>query len=273
MAMDLISILVLGLVQGITEWVPVSSKTQDTVVYLTFLGGNPSSVVPILLYLHIGTLLAAIIYFRKELHEMLLSFAKGPTDAKTYTDGKPGFLLAALIGTGIVGFPLLLIEKEFLPTLNGGLLFAVMGIGLLLTGFLLLRQKAGSMMRTAGSVTWLDGLFTGLLQGLSILPGVSRAGTSATGLIWRGFDSESSFNLSFLLSIPTVVFAELVFYIGGSGIQSFPVLDGILLALSSLVFGYLTLDAILKVVKKVNLAYVAFALGIIIIAAGLLGAG
>lgn len=271
--MDIVSILILGLVQGITEWVPVSSKTQDTAVYLALLGGNPSSVVPILLYLHIGTLVAAIIYFRKELHGMLLSLLRRPADAHSYTDGKPGFLLAALAGTGIIGFPLLLIEKEFLPSLNGGLLFAVMGIGLLLTGLLLLRQKSGPGMRNAGSVTWLDGLFTGLLQGLSILPGVSRAGTSATGLIWRGFDSESSFNLSFLLSIPTVVFAELAFYVAGGGTQSFPLLDGILLALSSLFFGYLTLDALLKIVKKVNLAYVAFALGFIIIAAGLFGAG
>src|SRR5271157_1202494 len=118
-----------------------------------------------------------------------------------------------------------------------------MGLGLLVTGFLLLRQK-GSNTRKAESAGWKDGIFTGLLQGLSILPGVSRAGTSTSGLIWRGFDSQSSFNLSFLLSIPTVIFAEMIFYIGGS-LASFPVSDGILLAASSFVFGYLTLDIIL----------------------------
>jgi undecaprenyl-diphosphatase len=249
----------------------VSSKTQDTFVYLKFLNGDPSSVIAILLYLHIGTVLAAIIYFRREIIALFQAFMRRPLDYRAHANGEMGFLVAALIGTGIVGLPLLLMEKKLLPSLNGGLLFAVMGTGLLITGFLLLRQK-GASMRKAGSVNWKDGIFTGLLQGLSILPGVSRAGTSTTGLIWRGFDSGSSFNLSFLLSIPTVVFAELLFYVTGS-VASFPVADGALLALSSFVFGYLALDIILRLVKKVNLAYVVFVLGFVMIAAGLLGAG
>lgn len=269
--MDILSIIILGIVQGITEWIPVSSKTQDTFVYLKMLNGDPSSVIAILLYLHIGTVLAAIIYFRKEIASLVSSYMQRPLDIKAHANGKIGFLIAALAGTGIVGLPLLLIEKKFMPNLSGGLLFAAMGLGLLVTGFLLLNQK-GAKSRDAGSVDWKDGIFTGLLQGLSILPGISRAGTSTTGLVWRGFDSESSFNLSFLLSIPTVVFAELIFYIGGS-VATFPVTDGILLAASSFVFGYLSLDIILRVVKKTNLAYVVFALGLLMIVAGLLGAG
>ena len=78
--------------------------------------------------------------------------------------------------------------------------------------------------------------------------------------------------LSFLLSIPTVLLAEMVFYIGGS-ILAIPPADGLLLALASFVFGYLTIDAVLRVVKRVNLAYVALGMGIIIIIVGLVGAG
>lgn len=269
--MNIIDIVILGLVQGITEWIPISSKTQDTFVYLKFLNGDPSSVIAMLLYVHIGTVLAATIYFRREIAALISAYLRRPLDFKTHANGKVGFLVAALAGTGIVGLPLLLIEKKFLPSLNGGLLFAVMGAGLLVTGFLLLKQK-GTNIRKAESVNWKDGIFTGLLQGLSILPGVSRAGTSTTGLIWSGFDSGGSFNLSFLLSIPTVICAELVFYVGGS-LAAFSVVDGALLALSSFVFGYLALDIILKAVKKINLAYVAFVLGAVMIAAGLLGAG
>jgi undecaprenyl-diphosphatase len=269
--MDIVSILILGLVQGITEWIPLSSKTQDTFVYLKFLNGDPSSVVPILLYLHVGTVLAATIYFRKEILAMLKAVSAEPTAFRKHLAGEPGFLFTSLLFTGIVGLPLLLIEKKFLPDLNGGLLFAVMGLGLLATGFLLLRQKARKE-RQSPQAGWKDGVLTGALQGLSILPGVSRSGTSATGLIWMGFDSESSFHLSFLLSIPTVVLAELVFYIGGS-LTAFPMADGLMLAASSFVFGYLTLDAILRVVKRVNLAYAAFALGLIIMAVGIAGLG
>jgi len=268
--MDFFQIVLLGLTQGITEWIPISSKTQDTFVYLTFLNGDKNLVIPILLYLHMGTVLAALIYFRKEIMKIIAEFARKPMDLQMHSRGKLGFLFTSLLFTGILGVPLLILEKEVIPSLTGNLLFAVMGMGLLLTGLLLLRQK-GAKERKTNDVSWSDGVLTGLLQGFSVLPGVSRAGTSTTALIWRGFDSESSFYLSFLLSIPTVVIADIVLYLGG--FASFPVSDGVLLSLSSFIFGYITLDALLKIVKKVNMAYFAFALGLVIILAGLLGMG
>jgi undecaprenyl-diphosphatase len=267
--MDFLTIILLGLTQGITEWIPISSKTQVTAVYLKILNGDPNLVIPILLYVHMGTVIAATLYFRNEIMRIFADFMRKPMDLQAHSRGKLGFLFTSLLFTGIVGIPLLLLEKK-MPSLDAGLLFVLMGAGLLVTGLLLLMQK-GLKERKADSVNWLDGVFTGILQGFSILPGISRAGTSTTALIWRGFDSESSFHLSFLLSIPTVILAELVLYVGG--LSSFPVWDGILLAVSSFIFGYLVLDVILRVVKKVNMAYVAFALGIIIIAVGLLGMG
>jgi len=275
--MDLISILILGLTQGITEWVPISSKTQDTLVYLKLLNGDPSSLVPILLFLHLGTLFAAMIYFRKEIIELILQVLKQPLAFKEHSETRVGFIFTSLLFTGIVGVPILLMEKKFFPSLDGTALFALMGAGLLVTGFLLLNQK-GTNKRKTEDANWKDGILTGVLQGISTLPGVSRSGTSATALIWRGFDSGSSFQLSFLLSIPTVIIAEIILYLGdlffsATGMISFPIQDAVLLAASSFVFGYLTLDAVLRIVKRVNLAYVAFAMGLIIIAAALLGAG
>ncbi len=269
--MDWFSILLLGLVQGVTEWVPISSKTQDTLVYLSFLHGDPSLLVPILLYLHLGTFLAAILYFRDDIREMLREFLERPMDARVHCRGKPGFLATALLFTGIVGIPLLFLEKRYFSGMDASLIFMVMGLGLILTGIFLLIQKRATL-REKEEANWRDGVLTGLLQGLSILPGISRSGTSTTGLIWRGFDSESSFHLSFLLGIPTVLLAEMVFYIGG-GLLTFPLADGMLLALTSFVSGYLTLDAVLKVVKRVNLGYVALAMGALIIAVSLAGAG
>ncbi|NYZ75950.1 hypothetical protein H0N98_01740 [Candidatus Micrarchaeota archaeon] len=268
--MDLVSIIILGLTQGITEWVPISSKTQVTAVYLTFLSGDQNSVVPILVYVHLGTVLAALIYFRKEIMKIASGFIKKPMDLKTHSRGKLGFLFTSLLFTGVVGVPLFFLEKYVSLSIDANLLFTLMGIGLFFSGILLLMQK-GVKERKINQANWADGILTGIMQGLSILPGVSRAGTSTTALMWQGFDSESSFHLSFLLSIPTVVLADIFIYVGSS--SSFPVLDGILLSLSSFIFGYLVLDAILRIVRKVNMAYVAFALGIMIIAVGLLHQG
>jgi undecaprenyl-diphosphatase len=269
--MDPLSILILGLVQGVTEWIPVSSKTQDTLVYLSFLHGEPSLVVPILLYLHLGTFFAAILYFRSDIRDMAREFMGKPMDIRAHLGDRPGFLFTALLFTGLVGIPILVLERRSLPNMDASLIFLFMGIGLIITGIFLLSQK-GARLRGAEEVTWRDGVLTGLLQGLSVLPCISRSGTSTTGLIWRGFDSESSFRLSFLLSIPTVILAEMVFYIGGS-LLTFSPADGVLLALASFAFGYLTIEAVLRVVKRVNLTYVALGMGVIIIAVSLAGAG
>jgi len=269
--MDIVSLLILGIVQGITEWIPISSKTQVTFVYLTFFKGNVSTVIPVLLYAHLGTLLAVILYFRKEIICLGRTFSDSPFDIRGHLRGKTGFLFTALLFTGLVGVPLLLLERTFFPTFEAGLLYAVMGAGLIITGLLLLSHN-GTTTRTTDEVTWKDGILTGLLQGLSSLPGISRSGTSTTGLIWRGFDSESSFYLSFFLSIPTVFFAEILLYLGG-GLVSFPITDGLILFTTSFIVGYLTLGTLLNIVRKVNIAYVVLALGLIIIVVGLSGVG
>lgn len=269
--MDILQIIILGIVQAITEWVPLSSKTMDTLVYTRFFGGSTENVLPLLLFLHIGTMLAAAIYFRKEIAFLAKSFVSAPTDVKRHSGSEIGFLAVALLFTGVVGLPLLLVETYVFPNLSGSVLLTVMGAGLILTGFLLASQRKGKW-RTARAATWRDGVLTGALQGLSILPGVSRAGTSTTGLIWRGFDGESAFRLSFLLAIPTVFLAEIILYAAQGGI-TFPLADGLLLALSSFAFGYLTLDAILKIAHKANVAWLAFVLGMIMVTAGLIGVG
>ena len=270
--MSPLQLLVLGIVQGITEWIPISSKTQVTFVYLKIFQGDPSLVIPVLLYVHLGTVIAATIYFRKEIAGIAKEIAKSPWDIRSHASGKTGFLFTALLFTGVVGIPLLIAERHFLASFDAGLLYAVMGAGLILTGFLLLSHK-GVKTRVVRDVGWKDGVLTGMLQGLSTLPGVSRSGTSTTGLIWRGFDSGSSFYLSFLLSIPTVILAEIVIDIGTGGLHGLPVADAAVLFLTSLVAGYLTLDGLLRVVQKINVAYLVFILGALIIAVGLYGKG
>ena len=175
--MDLFQLLVLGTVQGITEWVPVSSKTLVTFTYLKFFQGDPALVIPILMYVHLGTVIAATIYFRHELAAIIAEIAGRPRDFHRHAGGKSGFLFTALVFTGLVGIPLLLLEQWFFPSLDGSIIYTMMGIGLIMTGFLLLSHKVGNT-RDKDDVTWRDGILPGMLQGFSTLPGVSRSGTS-----------------------------------------------------------------------------------------------
>ncbi|VVC00358.1 Undecaprenyl-diphosphatase [uncultured archaeon] len=273
--MDIIQIAILGIVQAISEWLPLSSKTMDTLVYTRFFGGGAESVIPLLLFLHIGTMLAAAVYFRDEIIRLAKKFLAAPTDWKAHSQGEIGFIITALFFTGVIGFPILVAEKYFLPQLDASALMVVMGAGLVITGFLLSSQ-AKKRWRNFEAATWKDGLLTGLMQGLSTLPGVSRAGTTTTALIWKGFDSESAFHLSFLLSIPTVFLAELVLWAAQGGLAipaGFTVTEGLMLAASSFVFGFLMLGALLKIAHRINVAWLAFAFGIMMLVVGLIGVG
>jgi len=270
--MDILQILFIGLVQAIAEWFPLSSKTMDTLVYTGLYGGANENVVSVLLFLHIGTLLAAIIYFRKELALLAREVLREPAAFHRHANTKVGFIISSLFFTGVVGIPLLLIEHFILPSLNTNMLLSIMGAGLIVTGFLLTTQHK-HRWRFASTANWQDGILTGVLQGLSVLPGVSRAGCTTTGLIWRGFDAESSFHLSFLLSIPTVFLAELVLWGAQMGVSTIPLSEGLMLAASSFVFGYITINALLKIAHRINVASLAFIFGILMLIFGIMGMG
>lgn len=273
--MDLISILVLGLVQGIAEWLPISSKTLDSVVYLSLFHGERSAVVPLLLWLHIGTVAAAMIYFRKEIGQLMMRGWAGKHEPLKLLASEYGFFLSALAMTTLVGVPLLLLQKRLLPQLDASLLMVVMGAGLLFTAFLLYSQKGKIQNRPTHACTWKDGLLVGALQGFSTLPGVSRSGTSTTGLVWRGFSSLSAFELSFLLSIPTVMGGEILLWgydfmqAGPSSFGALPLLDGLLLALTSFIIGFVTIGALLKLARRINLWQLAGAFGLLMLGVGL----
>jgi undecaprenyl-diphosphatase len=270
--MDILQIIILGLVQAISEWLPLSSKTMDALVYTGVFGGASSNVVSVLLFLHIGTLLAAILYFRREIIDVLRELLHSPTNYKRHASTKIGFVATALFFTGVVGIPILLIEHFVLPNLQTDMLLSIMGAGLILTGFLLTTQHK-HRWRGVNAANWKDGVLTGALQGLSTLPGVSRAGTTTTALIWRGFDAESSFHLSFLLSIPTVFLAEVLLWGAQLGVSTIPLSEGLLLSASSFVFGYITINALLKIAHRINVASLAFLFGIMMLVFGLMGIG
>ncbi len=278
--MDPLSILILGIVQGIAEWLPISSKTVDTAVFLQVLGGSREAVVPLLLYLHLGTFLAALVYFRSQLLELARAGFKmllsgGKTAARK---DELLFYVAALFGTGITALPLLWLSKTYLANLDLGFLLSIMGVGLIVTALLLHSQKGRHQDRRAGSAGPLDGLMVGLMQGFSVLPGLSRSGVTTTGLIWRGFDAMSAFELSFILSIPTVFCAEMVLwgyqlFADRSLLGSLAFGDGLMLAAVSAVFGYLTIGVLLKLARRLDFSIIAGAFGLLMLIAGLVRLG
>ncbi len=181
-------IIVLAIIQGLTEFLPVSSSGHLVVAHtvLTALGGEPiPDLLEVEIVLHLGTLAAVLIYYRRECVRLLTS------DRRAIP-----LLILATIPAVIVGFS---IEKSWLENpLFAGLMFPVTAIGLLWIS-----------RRPPGDTEYLDlspkhALIIGLLQAFAILPGISRSGATIVGGLACGLKRESASTFAFLLAIPVI---------------------------------------------------------------------
>lgn len=185
---------IVATVQGITEFLPISSSGHVTIVGELF---NLEYSLFILIWLHASSLLAVLVYYRKDILlivrdvlRMLLGKEneEGPFALK---------LLGATVITGIIG---LLLK----PVLENAISFTVIGFMLLATaGLIYLAEKFRSYTK-GSSFTWGRAALVGFAQGLAVFPGLSRSGTTITYLIGAGIDRTDAVRISFLLSIPTI---------------------------------------------------------------------
>lgn len=265
----LVVVLLVGVVQGVVEWLPISSEGSVTVL-LTTLGYAPSLAVKLALFLHVGTALAATVYYRDELRTVLARLP-GWRPRRAFDDGMATltFLAVATLVSGVVGIAAYALLLDAATRLSGGAFVVLIGVLLLVTGGVQRATEAtdlGGRERPDG----LDAVLVGVGQGLAILPGVSRSGTTASVLLFRGHDGESAFDLSFLLSIPAAVGAgALTALDAGEAAGVTPGAAVVALAASALV-GYVTIDALLRVVRRVAFWAVCVGLGSLAIVGGLL---
>jgi undecaprenyl-diphosphatase len=201
--------LLLGGVQGLTEFLPISSSGHLIIVPwlqdYTFLLENPSFNKTFDVALHAGTLVAAIVYFRREVVVLTRSFLAAVAQRSIAT---PDQRLAVAIAIGTI------------PAVIAGGLFAdlfeehlgepwMIGIQLIVFGWLLLYADRLPQRKALEGTTVRDGLYIGLAQVLALAPGTSRSGITITAARWLGLDRDAAARFSFLLLIPIVAGATL----------------------------------------------------------------
>lgn len=250
--------VILGIVQGITEWIPVSSDGAVTATY-TYLFKRPvAEAVRYAFWLHLGTALAATWYFRREIIALLRQFfaRRGRLTPKMW------FLLVATVVGGVVALPFLIALDE-ISTLVGGAAMALVGVFLIVTGLIQIpRRRAGT--RTREQVTTMDATLTGVAQGLSILPGLSRSAGTIGVLLARKVDAKEAMVLSFILSIPATL-AAAVWAGADSGLYlSRNAVIGVAVAA---VVGLATLKLLLAAAERINFGKFVLIAGIAIVGA------
>ncbi|MFQ5892059.1 MAG: undecaprenyl-diphosphate phosphatase [Candidatus Methanofastidiosia archaeon] len=183
-----------GILQGILEWLPISSSGNLTLILMNFFGFSFKDVFSLSLYLHLGTMFSVTFKFRRDFFQFLKEvsrFQAGP---------KLKFLIFASLSSLIVGLPVYLLFDLEIPEKLASFLIA---ISLILTGIFLRNKKKG--LKKIENAKPLEMLYVGAAQGISIIPGVSRSGITLTALLSRGFSAKEALHFSFLMSVPAVV--------------------------------------------------------------------
>lgn len=267
---NLVVSAVLGAVQGLLEWVPVSSE-GNLALALTLLGDTPpDAAVRLSLFLHAGTGLAALAYYRGEVATLLGRLpAWRPRRALAPGQRELTVLAVATLVSAIVGAIAYLALAAATSALTGGLFVALVGALLVATG-LLQRYAADLGLGERRQAGLADALLLGAAQGVAVLPGVSRSGTTVSALLLRGHEGRRAFDLSFLVSVPAAFGAGVLAVADAGGLPGVSAPAAAVALAASAVVGYLAIDALLALVERVAIWLVCVCLGGLAIGGGLL---
>lgn len=251
--MDIIQILILSFVQGITEFLPISSSAH--LILTPFLLGEPLQSLAFDVATHVGTLGAVILYFRRQLTAMagalVTSLMTGRFD---HPDARLALMvILATLPILILGLPL----KALLEVLRDdpyrmSLVIAGTSIGF---GFLLWWADArGRRTRIESSLGWKDALLIGAAQAVAIIPGTSRSGITITAALMLGLTRQAASRFSFLLAIPTILMAAtletLELWKSAVEVDWFSLILGATLSFG---FAYIAIHYFLKFIERVSM--------------------
>ena len=268
----------LGLVQGLAEFLPISSSGHLAIFQNLFhMDTGEENHLLFDVMLHLGTLVAVFVAYRREIWEILKAFIglfkkRGPEPLPATERESRRMILLIVVAT----LPLLVIlpVKDAIESLYGNTIFV--GAALIVTGFLLFlgdRIVTGKR-KTARNATIVDALIVGAMQAVAVAPGISRSGSTITTGLMRGFDREFAVRFSFLMSIPAVLGANILSLIDALK-TDFPIseLPVYLLGVAvAAVVGYFCIGLVRMLTKKGkfgNFAYYCWAVGALAIVATL----
>lgn len=264
---SLVVALVVGALQGVFEWLPISSEGNLTVV-LSALGRSPEEAVAFSLFLHLGTALSATVYYRGEVAELLGLLPDWRPDGAFSGEQAPvSFLMVGTLVSGVVGIAAYATLEEIVNALTGGAVVVLIGVLLVATG--LFQRLSSDRSDADADPRPVDAVLVGVAQGVAILPGVSRSGMTTGTLLLRGYDGTSAFRYSFLLSIPAAIGGGLLAYLDTGLGDVTPLAAGVAL-LAAFLVGYATIDALLRIVERVSFWAVCIGLGGLAIIGGVL---
>lgn len=207
--MSWLQAVILGIIQGLTEFLPVSSSAHLVIVpYLLGWDIPPAQAFVFDVLVQVATLVAVIIYFWSDLIGIFLAVINGLVHRRPFDDPKARmgwYLVLATIPAVIAG----VIIKDAVEAAFGSPVATSFSL-YITAGMLFLAERLGKRERTMAQINWLDALWIGLFQAVALFPGISRSGATITGGMLRKLDRPDAARFSFLMSVPVMIGAGLV---------------------------------------------------------------
>lgn len=228
-----LKIIILAIVQGVTEWLPVSSSGH-LVLFEKIMNYDASVMFDVAL--HFGTLMAVFVYFGKDIVDILEAFLKREWKSE---NAKMGFLLIiATVPATIIGYTFRSAFESAFDSLG------LVAIGFGITGLILFIASL-DFGNNKSTPSWMDSLKIGFAQAVAIFPGISRSGSTISAGLLTGLNEKSAMKFSFLMSIP-VIFGAGILEIGNNALPK----ELIWATLVSFAIGIVSIHFLLKVVSK-----------------------
>ncbi len=267
--MSWLQALVLGLVQGLTEFLPISSSGHLRIVSEIFFGDDAGAAFTAVTQL--GTEAAVLIYFARDIGHLVVTWFRGFRSAQVRATPEYRIAWLVIIGTipiGVLGF----LFEDRIQTSGRNLW--IIGSTLIVFGLVLAAaERYGKQRRPLQQLTVTDGVVMGLAQAMALVPGVSRSGGTISAGLFLGLTRPTAVRYSFLLAIPAVIAAGLfqipdVFAVGGPGLQP-SVAQMVVATLIAAVVGYAAIAWLLRYVERHSVylfVWYRLALGILVLA-------
>ncbi|MDP8205212.1 MAG: undecaprenyl-diphosphatase UppP [Candidatus Electryonea clarkiae] len=236
--MNLWQALILGIVQGLTEFLPISSSGH--LVIVNHLLGISDESISFEVAVHIGTLVSVLVYFRKDIIQLFVDFFRGGEMRRV-----GWMILLAMVPTGIIGLSL----SNVINVLFESPKFAAGG--LFVTAIILfIAEKIKNKNKLITDTRWKNALLIGAMQGMAIMPGISRSGSTIAAGLFSGLSRDAAARFSFLLAIPAILAAAVYELKDFSHLEHEMLLPFAVGTCASMISGYLAIGALMAVLRR-----------------------
>ena len=249
--MNILEAVLLGAVEGVTEFLPISSTGHLTILEKLFgYQIDDPDITAFTVIIQSGAVLATILFLRKDIARIVPAFFRGLVNAEARQHIDFRFGVAVLLGSMPIVFAALLFKDQIETTLRS--LWFVAGALILWSGVMVFADRAATQQRGEKDIKWKDTLIIGVVQCMALIPGISRSGATMSAGLLRDFDRVTVTRLSFFLSIPALTGASVLQGIGEFDRISNGVgwLNTIVATVTSFVVAYLSVNWLLRYIAR-----------------------